>query len=270
METKRIFVLLCLLSSSALVIASEPIAQSEPVSTKDAPIAKIEPSTPKAEEVVKITKSAKNGAVEPYVVIDAEKIIADTGLDKEPMKELKALQQKFQNEIQEIAGKVMKMEQELKAKASTLSPEALKEQQAQLEEEGQKVQLRLNRANNDLRAADMQAKAKIGQQLQQLAQETLVDKQGHKIVFERSGGIVALSKEVDKSAEITKLVKADMAKKAKEAEAKKKETQAKNGKAEVVAAKNGKAVAKNGGAAAKNGAAVKSEAVETTPVGGTL
>lgn len=204
MSIKQSLALFCLFS-----VASS-IAQDEAVQLAD-----------KKETVVeKVVKPVKKAKKERYVVIDAQKIIIDTGIDKEPMQELKNLEQKYQKELKEMADGVLKLEQELKTKAATLSVEALKEKQAAFEEENQKMQLRLNRANNELRAADMQARTKVFQQLQQHAQETLVDKQGYKIVFERSGGIMAYAKSVDKSDDIVKAVKADIAKKAKAKEAK--------------------------------------------------
>lgn len=238
MNTRSCFALFYLLSLGVGLKAADTQVQ--------APIEQKEVVTQKTEDTVKVVKEekkvAKKEKKEKYVVIDAQQIIMDTGLDKEPTKELANLQQKYQKELKEMADGVLKMEQELKTKAATLSADALKAKQAELEEENQKMQLRLNRANNELRAADMQARTKVFQQLQQFAQETLVDKQGHKLVFERSGGIIAFTKGVDKSDDIIKVVKADMAKKAK-AEAAKKEVKAKTaGEKEAKAEKETKAV----------------------------
>ncbi len=92
------------------------------------------------------------------------------------------------------------------------------------EEENQKMQMRLNRANNELRSADMNARTKVFQQLQQYAQDILITKGGHKIVFERGGGILAFAPGMDRSTDITKVIKVDMAKKAKAKEVKAKES----------------------------------------------
>lgn len=211
MNMKKTLNLLCVLSVASAMAADE-LADLKSLDVKVpaevVPVAVVE------------KEAAKKIKRERYVIIDAQKIISETGLDKEPTQELMALQQKYQKEIKEMADVVLKLEQDLKNKAATLSPEALNTKQAELNEENNKMQLRVNRANNELRNADMQARTKVFQQLQQYTQETLVDKQGYKIVFERSGGIIAFAKGVDKTDEIAKVVKHDMAKKLKEKEVK--------------------------------------------------
>lgn len=147
------------------------------------------------------------------VVIDAQQVIKDTGIDKEPLKELTDLQKKYQDEFKEEAAALMKKEQELKTKASVLSAEALKKQQEELEDENNKMQTKLNRANNELRAADMQARGKVGALLEQYA-KTLIAESGYDMVFERNGGMVAFASRLDRTSELTRIVKADQAKKA--------------------------------------------------------
>lgn len=147
------------------------------------------------------------------VVVDAQQVIKDTGIDKEPLKELTDLQKKYQEEFKDEAAALMKKEQELKAKASVLSADALKKQQEELEDDNNKMQTKLNRANNELRAADMQARGKVGVLLEQYA-KTLLAESGYDMVFERNGGMVAFADRLDKTSDLTRIVKADQAKKA--------------------------------------------------------
>lgn len=171
-------------------------------------------------ELAKPAKTAtvvkdKNGEFKAarIVVVDAQQVIKDTGIDKEPLKELTDLQKKYQEEFKEEAAALMKKEQELKAKASVLSAEALKKQQEELEDDNNKMQTKLNRANNELRAADMQARGKVGVLLEQYA-KTLLAESGYDMVFERNGGMVAFADRLDKTSDLTRIVKADQAKKA--------------------------------------------------------
>ena len=223
------FALCCLLSMGAAIKAEIAVANQLPAGSKEAVAPKIEEITKPAKEEKSIKKIKK----EYYVVVDAQKIITDTGLDKDATQELTNLQQKYQKELKEMADGVLKMEQDLKTKASTLSADVLKAKQAELEEENQKMQMRLNRANNELRSADMNARTKVFQQLQQYAQDTLITKGGHKVVFERGGGILAFVPGIDKSADVTKVIKTDMAKKVKAKEVKAKNGQAKMAGAEI-------------------------------------
>ena len=213
MNMKKTLNLLCVFSVASAMAADGVAALQQPeikaVAAEITPVAK---ESKEASKKIKIKK-------EYYVIIDAQKIIQDSGLDKEPTQELMALQQKYQKEIKEMADVVLKLEQDLKNKATTLTPDALNAKQVELNEENNKMQMKVNNANNQLRTADMNARTKVFQQLQQYTQETLIDKQGYKIVFERSGGIVAFAKGVDKTEDIAKVVKADMAKKAKAKEA---------------------------------------------------
>jgi Skp family chaperone for outer membrane proteins len=216
---KKSLGVLCFFSVASIAAVGEEVS---------VPKTEIKEVMSEVQPIVKETKEApKKIKKERYVVIDAQKIITDTGLDKEPMQELMGMQQKFQKEIKEMADNVLKLEQEIKAKSSALSPEALSAKQTELNEENQKMQLKVNNANNQLRTADMQARTKIFQQLQQYVQETLVDKGVCKIVFERSGGIIAFAKGVDKTDDITRVVKTDLAKKTKTKEAPKVEAKPK-------------------------------------------
>lgn len=221
-------VLFCLLSTAAVVAAQKnnekPTTEKE-TTTKQTQKMEQTKTAPEQSQ----TTPAQEKQTQLYTVIDAQKIIMETGIDKEPMQKLTELQQKYQKELKDMADSVLKLEQELKTKASTLSADAIKAKQAEYEEKNQTMQLRLNRANNELREADMKARTEIFQELQKHAQENLVDKQGYKIVFERSGGIIAFAKDADSSDEISKVIKAATDKKAKEA--KTKDTKAKNGQA---------------------------------------
>ena len=229
MNKRCFFALFCLVSMGAVIKTEAAVTNQFPAESKGIVAPKIEETTKSAKEEKSIKKIKK----EYYVVVDAQKIITDTGLDKDVTQELTNLQQKYQKELKEMADGVLKMEQDLKTKASTLSADVLKAKQAELEEENQKMQMRLNRANNELRSADMNARTKVFQQLQQYAQDTLITKGGHKVVFERGGGILAFVPGIDKSADVTKVIKTDMAKKVKAKEVKAKNGQAKMAGAEI-------------------------------------
>ncbi len=227
-------ILCCLFSTAVLVAAKNDKAPKTESKLTTSQTQSMEQNTTAPEQKQESPVQEKQSQI--YTVIDAQKIIMDTGIDKEPMQKLTELQQKYQKELKEMADTALKLEQELKTKGSTLAPEALKTKQMELEEQNQKMQLRLNYANNALREADVKARTEIFQELQKHAQEALVNKQGYKIVFERSGGIIAFAPEADSSDEITKVVKADLEKKAKTKEVKTKDTKAKNSQTQTTEA----------------------------------
>ena len=173
--------------------------------------------------------------VNSYAVIDVQKIIMSTGINKEAVQKLSELQQKYQKDLKDMAETVMKLEQELKTKAAMWTPEVIKQKQAEYEEKNSTLQLRLNRANNELREADMKASGEIFQQIQKYVQQTLIDKQGYQLVFERNS-IIACAACVDKSDDVIKVVSEDLAKKAKAKEVKKETPVTKNGQVKPVAA----------------------------------
>lgn len=134
-----------------------------------------------------------------YVVVDAQQVIGKTQIDQEFVQELTKLQQTLQKELKDFADEIQKEDAALKAKASTLAPDALKKKQEELEEKNQKAQLKLQRANKQLQDEEMKTRFKVFQKLHDYAQE-VIDKEGNiDIMFEKSGGILAFSTRADKS-----------------------------------------------------------------------
>jgi len=146
-------------------------------------------------------------------VVDVQKIILDTQVDKEFVKDLIDLQQNLQKDLKQLGEEIQNEEKGIKAKAATLSPEALKKKQEELEDKNQKAQLKLQRSNKDLQEAEMKTRMQVFKKVQDHAQEFLARNKDIVAVFEKSGGMLAYSPSIDKTSELSAIVKADVAKK---------------------------------------------------------
>ncbi len=229
---KRIFYFSLMLLTSAQLCAQDDvtkIASSTPAITA-AKTASSSASDVVAQKPARLPQSQRN-----YVVIDAQKVIAETQLDREPVQELLKLQQSLQNEIKDLGVEIQKEEASLKAKATTLSPDAFKKKQEELEDKNQKAQLKVQRSNKQLQEEEMKTRFKVFQELHQYAQKVVDNSDTLNIIFEKSGGILAYSQRVDASDELSALIKTELAKK----EASKKST-VKNNEAKSNTPKNNK------------------------------
>lgn len=148
-----------------------------------------------------------------YVIVDAQKVIGTTKIDQEPVQELIKLKQNLEKEITDLREDLQKEAAALKVKASTLSPEAFKKKQEELEEKAQKAQLKEQRANKQLEEEGMKVRYQVFQELQKFTQQMVDESNSIDIVFEKSGGILAYSKRVDGSDELGKRISKEMAKK---------------------------------------------------------
>ena len=148
-----------------------------------------------------------------YVVVDVQDIILKTQVDKDPVNDLMKLQQNKQKELQDLGTDIQNKEKELQTKASVLSPDSLKNKQEELEEMRQKAQLKLQRANNELREAEMKTRGEVFQKVQVYAQQWADSNPHVDIVFEKNGGILAFSSRVNATTELSDLVQKDLAKK---------------------------------------------------------
>jgi len=148
-----------------------------------------------------------------YVVVDVQDIILKTQVDKDPVNDLMKLQQNKQKELQDLGTDIQNKEKELQNKASVLAPDSLKNKQEELEEMRQKAQLKLQRANNELRDAEMKTRGEVFQKVQVYAQQWAENNPNIDIVFEKNGGILAFSSRANATEELNNLVQKDLDKK---------------------------------------------------------
>lgn len=183
-------------------------------------------------ESAKTTKPSEKPAM--YVaVVDLQKIMNDTKIDREYSAEFSKLQQKLQKELEELGKEIKADEEQLKAQATTLTPEALQKKREAFEEKNQKAQLQLQRANQQLQQKEFEIRNKLAQEVRTYSQQ-LVDRDGTISMIFDSNMALAHAKSIDVTDKLSSLIKTDIAKK----EAAKKEAAPKNGNG-----KNGKAAA---------------------------
>ena len=159
-------------------------------------------------------------AMEPCIaIVDVQKLINETQVDKEYVEQLFEKQKTFQEELKKEGEKIQKKENEIKTKSATVSPDALKK----LYEELDDMRVRLNRLaerrQKELQNEEMNTRLQVFQRIQGYTQEML-NKQGNIHIVCEKNSVLAYQPTIEKTDELVKVVKADLA--AKEAASKKK------------------------------------------------
>lgn len=186
-----------------------------------------QPETISPEQKVEPVKNSKT-VEKPTMnvaVVDLQKVMTDTKIDREYSAEFSKLQQTLQKELEELGKDIKADEEQLKAQATTLAPEALQKKREALEDKNQKAQLQLQRANQQLQQKEFEIRNKLAQQVRAYAQQ-LVDHDGTISMIFDSNMALAHAKSTDVTEKLSSLIKTDVAKK----EAAKKEAAPKNGK----------------------------------------
>jgi len=178
---------------------------------------------PKPETKIEaISKPAKKveTTVPEIVVVDVQKIINETQVDREHVEGLFGKQQKFQKELKVKGEVIQKKEKDLKAKASTLSADALKKLYEELDDLRVQGNRLAERRQKELQEEEMKTRFNVFKTIQGYADDFIKQNPQIKIVVEKNS-LLAFNKTIDKTDELIKIIKADMAKK--EAAKKKKE-----------------------------------------------
>lgn len=146
------------------------------------------------------------------VTVNAQEVIRDTVLDKEPVQKLVDKQQGFQKELKEMGDKIQEKEKDYKAKEQVWSVDTRKKKLEEIEEDRQKAQLKLERYNRELQEEEFKMRNEVFMQLRSYAKK-LADKDGV-FVFEEQGGVLlGAPTPANESKELTKLIKEELAKK---------------------------------------------------------
>jgi len=170
----------------------------------------------------KEVKPAPVAAKSSIAIVDVQKIINETQVDKDFVQDLINKQQKFQEELKKKMEEIQKREQNLKVKASTLSPDALKKQYEELDDMRVQGNRLAERRQKELQEEEMKTRFNVFKTIQGYSQDMIKKNPYIDIVQDKNGGILAYAPRTEKTDELTALIKEDLAKK--EAAKKKKAT----------------------------------------------
>jgi outer membrane protein len=207
---QRLFV--CLLSVSTLALGVDvPAAKKDASNVAKKPVSQ------------QVQKKASEESKLLIAVVDVQDVINKTQVDKPFVEALLTKQQEFQKELKAKGEEIQKKEQNLKAKASALSADALKKLYEELDDLRVQANRLAERRQKELQQEEMNTRMKVFQTIQEYAKQ-LKEKIGVKIVVERNS-ILTFDDSVDVTSELVAIIKDDVAKK--EAAAKKKNNAAK-------------------------------------------
>ncbi|HBR70612.1 TPA: hypothetical protein DIC20_03150 [Candidatus Dependentiae bacterium] len=146
------------------------------------------------------------------ILVDIQDIINKTQVDKEFVEDLINKQQEFQKELKAKGEEIQKKEQNLKAKASALSADALKKLYEELDDIRVQANRLAERRQKELQQEEMNTRFKVFKTIQDYAQELLKNKPGVKVILEKNS-VLAFDHSIDMTDELTKVIKDDLAKK---------------------------------------------------------
>ena len=146
------------------------------------------------------------------ILVDIQDIINKTQVDKEFVEDLINKQQEFQKELKAKGEEIQKKEQNLKAKASALSADALKKLYEELDDIRVQANRLAERRQKELQQEEMNTRFKVFKTIQDYAQELLKNKPGVKVNLEKNS-VLAFDHSIDMTDELTKVIKDDLAKK---------------------------------------------------------
>lgn len=145
-------------------------------------------------------------------LIDIQDVINKTQVDKEFVEALIGKQQEFQQELKAKGEEIQKKEQNLKAKASALSADALKKLYEELDDIRVQANRLAERRQKELQQEEMNTRFKVFKTIQDFAQQLLKSKPGVKVIFEKNS-VLAFDAAIDMTEELVKIIKDDLAEK---------------------------------------------------------